>query len=118
MADISRLKNQVRSSFEMAAINRGRQMNEDIEYATNLIEDHLLDEPDKHKISQITGLDGKISDLDNHLDGGSDKHAMSEITGLSGFTGSIDVVVSVDFTAETTETKTMSFENGLLKTIT
>jgi hypothetical protein len=105
----------------MAAINRGEKTASDLEEATDKINEHLDGNPDKHATSEITGLDTALNDLHSHLDNNPDKHDVSQITGLvsaSGYTGSFDVVESVDFTNETTVTKTLTFENGLLKTIT
>lgn len=77
-----------------------------------------------HTISNITELqttlDGKASTTHSHV--------ISDITNLqteldnkanvfTGYTGSIDVVIDVDFTGQTTTKKTINISNGIIESI-
>ena len=78
-----------------------------------------------HSITNVTGLqavlDGKASS--------SHTHSISNITDLqseldnkanvfTGYTGSIDVVIDVDFTGQTTTKKIINITNGIIVSIT
>ena len=78
-----------------------------------------------HTISNITGLqttlEGKASTTHNHV--------ISDIVNLqtvldskanvfTGYTGSIGVVIDVDFTGQTTTKKTINITNGIVVSIT
>ena len=74
-------------------------------------------------------LSGLTSRLDNHESSiNTNAHQISNIFGLSdaldskqgiisGFTGSVQVVVSVDFAAQSVLTKTFELENGIILSI-
>ena len=68
-------------------------------------------------------IDNKIQEFDSHVNATkSGAHLIANITGLQGeldgkldgneVTGSITVVTSVNFTAETVTTKTISYTDG------
>lgn len=69
------------------------------------------------------------ADLDSHkASGNTAAHGISNITGLqtalngkanvfSGYTGSLTVVKSVDFTAQTVTTATINVNNGIITSI-
>ena len=71
------------------------------------------------------GNDSRLSDARTPL---AHTHTISNITGLqttldgkanvfTGYTGSIDVVIDVDFTGQTTTKKTINIYNGIIKSI-
>lgn len=77
-----------------------------------------------HQIANIFGLQTEL----NSKASTSHSHTISNITNLqneldnkanvfTGYTGSIDVVIDVDFTGQTTTKKTISISNGIIESI-
>lgn len=78
-----------------------------------------------HQISNIFGLQTEL----NNKASTSHSHTISNITNLqtvldnkanvfTGYTGSIGVVIDVDFTGQTTTKKTINITNGIIVSIT
>lgn len=77
-----------------------------------------------HQIANIFGLQ---TELDSKAST-THSHVISDITNLqteldnkanvfTGYTGSIDVVIDVDFTGQTITTKTINISNGIIESI-
>lgn len=77
-----------------------------------------------HEVSNISGLQAALNDKANSVH----THSIADVTGLqtalngkqdiiSGYTGTIDIVVGVDFANKTSETAQINVSNGIITSI-
>lgn len=93
---------------------------------------HVLELSNRANIQKLNATDFNAlsARLDNHESStNANAHQLSNVVGLvdalnskqdtiSGFTGSVTVVESVDFVAQTVVEKTLVFDNGVLINVT
>lgn len=62
-----------------------------------------------HQISNIAGLQTELNNLQTEIDG--------KATEFTGYTGSLEIVTSVNFIGQSTTTATLNIDNGIITSI-
>ena len=96
--------------FELAnrvAINNG--INDTTGVADSLADHQSGSNNNAHQINNISGLQAALNELETALNGKQNI--------ISGYTGTIDIIVSVDFMAQTVTSKTVNVSNGIITSI-